>query len=400
MPTNALSTSDLVAGVAGAGQPAARADPFAVGIGLRSCAAPALDGLALAEIAEPFPFRPKIGSSESLAWLTDLLRIEEQGNPHRRPAGAAPGLHLQLRARRTALHPRGAVRPAEEGDRRRRSRSGSSAPSSPVTSLAADTAIAFDTSSADYRAGAHIIVWQSDEVFATAVIDTVTAGGVTLTAPIGRDLVNPLAHAAEGRPLPEGPRHPPRQDLEQRRCRLRSERQRGPARPTPATTSTLTLDVLTDPPVMITDLSESVVQASDAVDGGSGEVADEPLRDMVDYTRTISFFEKGKAALWRRRQWLHARRGRQVAFWLPSFNNDLVPLAPIAALDTTITRQARRRRRELSRPPRDGLAEGRHAALSRRSTPRQRLRTAPTRSRSTRPSARPSIRTRSCSSPS
>lgn len=44
----------------------------------------------------------------------------------------------------------------------------------------------------------------------------------------------------------------------------------------------------------------------------------------------------GRAEIHALRQWLYARRGRQSAFWQPSWALDLTPAAPIGASDTTI----------------------------------------------------------------
>ena len=88
---------------------------------------------------------------------------------------------------------------------------------------------------------------------------------------------------------------------------------------------------------MVTDLNEQIFRQADLIDSGFGKVGVEPTSDHIDFGQMLGFLEKGQAALWRRRCWLHGLFGRQKTFWLPSANPDLKLAASAAALDTDLT---------------------------------------------------------------
>lgn len=98
------------------------------------------------------------------------------------------------------------------------------------------------------------------------------------------------------------------------------------------------LPVVTDGRVPFQPLAGAMSQAQDLFASGFGAYA---LQEVETYTRrrgTVSWFDKGHAARWARRGFLHFLRGRDGEFWLPTGQNDLPLVNPVApgALNITV----------------------------------------------------------------
>lgn len=83
--------------------------------------------------------------------------------------------------------------------------------------------------------------------------------------------------------------------------------------------------------------SEADLRELNQIDSITGVPSSIPERGVMDRARTVARFAQGRAARWALRQWLYARRGRLKAFWLPTWNADMVPTAAISPSNTTIT---------------------------------------------------------------
>ena len=97
------------------------------------------------------------------------------------------------------------------------------------------------------------------------------------------------------------------------------------------------LPVVTDGRVPFQPLAGGLNQASDLFASGFGAYA---LQAVETYTRrrgAVSWYDKSHAARWARRGFLHFLRGRDGAFWLPTGQNDLPLLSPIASGAMNIT---------------------------------------------------------------
>jgi hypothetical protein len=96
------------------------------------------------------------------------------------------------------------------------------------------------------------------------------------------------------------------------------------------------LMVIDDAPVVAQGVEQAMVHPVENIDEGPGGVVIEAFRDGVDHRLSISFIDVGQAALWRRRQFWHALRGRATEFWLPSFVRDLTLSGDAAAANLTL----------------------------------------------------------------
>ncbi len=97
----------------------------------------------------------------------------------------------------------------------------------------------------------------------------------------------------------------------------------------------LELNVLTDPAVLRQPLAESIAQSVEYIDNGFGPIVIEPVLTHVQRRSTITLMDRG-AARWTRRRWLYALRGRQRAFWLPTWGRELVLQASVTSSATSV----------------------------------------------------------------
>jgi hypothetical protein len=200
---------------------------------------------------------------------------------------------------------------------------------------AADTNVPVDTSTADFRAPGCAVVaadgGDAQPIEVAAVLDD----RLELAAPIGISLRNPLVAPVRRAMLTEP---------------LAIERRRQGLGMVTATFTLLDaidlaastylqhqgLDVLTDPSVLRQPLRETLGQTVEYIDNGFGPIVIEPVRSYLQRRATITLVDYGPAARWRRRCWLRSLRGRQTAFWLPSWGRELVLQAPLHASATSM----------------------------------------------------------------
>ena len=95
-------------------------------------------------------------------------------------------------------------------------------------------------------------------------------------------------------------------------------------------------DVLTDGNIIIGDMSERIHRPLTQIDNGQGPITIETTQDYTNFARTVGKYTKTMAALWQWRKWLHSRYGKQKAFWLPTWNPDIILAAAIASPDIEI----------------------------------------------------------------
>ncbi|RUW41529.1 hypothetical protein EOA37_09720 [Mesorhizobium sp. M2A.F.Ca.ET.015.02.1.1] len=299
--------------------------------------APDLASPKMVMLYEAWPFRPLVGASDTLETLTEVLpSYTEEQRIALRPAP-------RQNPRYTVKLDPAAFSRAKDFAKRR----AATQVCIPIwwegirldgAVISTDTEISIDTTAGDWREGGRLIVYQDEDNYALALITAVAADSVTLLAPIGANFSAPtVAPVRVARPI-EGfniNRSGGKLTIEVS-ARFQVEdnvKLDGDA----GYPQYLSLDVLTEPTARVSDISETIIQAAEYEDNGFGKVALERQRDYVDFGQSIAFLEEGAAAVWRRRVWVHARTGKQKAFWLPSFNSDLKLMAPISAADTVVT---------------------------------------------------------------
>lgn len=96
------------------------------------------------------------------------------------------------------------------------------------------------------------------------------------------------------------------------------------------------LPVINDAYEIAGGVEQAMVHPVETIDNGVGGVAPVALRAGADHRLGVFFTDDGAAAMWRRRQFWHAMRGRASEFWLPSFADDLELADPVGASDLTV----------------------------------------------------------------
>lgn len=205
-----------------------------------------------------------------------------------------------------------------------------------ISVLSGATEIIFDTSGADYRDGGLAILFADDETFEAVEIVSVLADRITLAGAVSADyaaaMIAPVrfAWSMDGfniSRLGAGINEVNAEFLISDNINLAAlyyEQYKG-------------YDVVTDRSCISGGaLSERIRRPMVEIDNGQGVVVTDTTHDYTDYAQTVETVVSGRDERWRLRQWLHSRYGKQKAFYLPSFNRDITPVAPSVSLNPTI----------------------------------------------------------------
>lgn len=197
--------------------------------------------------------------------------------------------------------------------------------------------IAFDTANADYRDDDLIMLWASDTNLAALEITTVTPTGVNLKLPLDKSwpkcYIAPLRFARTLSGV-EYSRAANKYITAKAQFLVTQNKDLGDNGTFPTYRGK---PVMTDRSAVVGDLSEKIVRTIDMFDNGSGPIQIDIASNWVRFMQTISFIKNNKADVWKLRKWIHARRGKQRAFWLPSWNRDLIILQDVASTASSIT---------------------------------------------------------------
>ncbi|MBZ9659768.1 hypothetical protein LB523_12000 [Mesorhizobium sp. ESP-6-4] len=283
---------------------------------------------------EVWPFRPLLPIQETLEWLTDVLpsRTGEQRIALRSSARQMFAFGSRLtdaqfaKARTLAIRrahsPIGVPAWVEE--------------TTTAAVTAGDTTIAIDTTAGDWRVNEGIVIYQDSDTYETALVTAVAVDQLTLLGPVAGTYTRPSilpmrnALAIEGYQVR---RDKAFTDVSAKLQVFDNVTLAGDA----GYPQYQSLDVVTEKPALIADVSESIVRAAEYVDNGFGPIAVETLLNYADFGQTISFHENRGSDLWRRRCWIHSLNGKQKAFWLPTFNQDLLLQSTIGSAATVVT---------------------------------------------------------------
>lgn len=197
-----------------------------------------------------------------------------------------------------------------------------------------DVTIFADTTEATFEApGQAVIAADGGEAFLVEV-SAVLPDWLELAAPAGVSLAHPIvAPVGTGiltRPI----------EIDRRRQGLGTVTatftlQTGTDLSASSNATHLGLDVLTDPAVLRQPLAETIGQTVEFIDNGFGPIVIEPVLTHVQRRSTIALVDRGTAR-WTRRRWLHRLRGRQRAFWLPTWGRELTLQAPVTSSATSV----------------------------------------------------------------
>lgn len=202
---------------------------------------------------------------------------------------------------------------------------------------AGTTEIMVDTTIADYRSDDIIIVWDDDAENAAVEIGAVLADRVQLKLPLVKSYQNayvaPLrfARTFDGIQFRRGATD---YTIANATFQVAQNKDLGAAVGYPQYRGK---DVLTDRTVLVSDLNERISRSIDEFDNGSGPITVDIKNNWVNSAKAITFDTLTRAELWAARKWVHSRRGKQKAFWLPSWNPDLILLEDVTPVGAVLT---------------------------------------------------------------
>lgn len=288
----------------------------------------------------PITFAPEKKIREELAWLTDI---------HRAVSGKEQRIALRKNPRQ--LYDLGFLR--EDGVERQRlenllfdwqARLFGLPIWTDVMYLTSDVSISDttinvdDTSYADLRDGGLAIIWTSETEYEVLNIDTVSASSFTLSSATTKAFtagtqVFPMRTAHIEAP-PRIRRYPV--GAANYRIRFLVTDNDANLADVSAYSSFNSKVLLDDPNFVRETVAESYDREVRVFDGGTGLLSQISKWDVSRRGSAKRFRPQSRAALWQIRQLLHALRGRQVSFYLPTFAKEFTLDQPLVISSTAM----------------------------------------------------------------
>lgn len=275
------------------------------------------------------PFRPLEDVSESLEWKTNVIRAKakEQRIALRDAPRQAVDYEYMFEDRQVSLS-----RAMYYGWANRQF-------GIPIwfemefvgTIIAGSTVISVNTSNVEYRVNYPAIIWVNDEEFEVLVVTAVNVGSIEVfVGPINtyeNAYVCPVRYGrtSSGISYKRGPHN-----LIKARTSFDIDRNTDIGASIGLSTHD-GLDVLTDVMYDIGAGDERVQRNVTVIDNGLGIPVSDSLYTTTDETFSLGFVCLDRDELIRVRKWLHARKGKAKAFWLPTKSNDLQVVSNISA---------------------------------------------------------------------
>lgn len=281
-----------------------------------------------------WPFIPQVEHRETLEWLTDILPSfnNEQRLAVRQAPRQALTYEFQLLphsfSRAKALATQWAHRVYGVPVWSELTRVG--------LLPAGITEVTLDTRNADYRDNDLILIWESDTHFVAAENLQVLPDRIVLKFPLEDTYQNAYVAPLRFARTPQGVsfrRFAHDITIANVSFQVTQNKDLAASAGYPQYRGK---DVLTERSVIISDLAERISRSMDEFDNGSGPVIVDIQKSWVDSAKVVTFDTLSREHRWAVRGWLHSLRGRQRAFWLPSWNRDLTLVEDVGANGTTL----------------------------------------------------------------
>ena len=209
---------------------------------------------------------------------------------------------------------------------------------SPIT--AGDTVVNVDdTSFGDFRAGGLITVWEDERNFEVAEVQSLTATTITLTGPFTADhplttRVYPTRVAFMNETISGRKSLVNLQETKLVFTVLDNESDLSDTSAFP----TFDGKVLLDEPNLVREaLSETWAKTITVIDNNTGTFEVFSPENLSRRGHVKRFFSDNRERLWNVRQLIHALRGRQISFYIPTFFDEFTPTLPILDTDSILT---------------------------------------------------------------
>lgn len=271
-----------------------------------------------------FPYKPRNGLTERLEWKTDVLQAYtgEQRIALRHAARTTYSYDYLLDAREFAM-----AKNLTEGWGARTYAVPVWMEGSDVSVNAGSLFVLLDTQFADYRDKSTIVIFGDEGRSEVATIDQVLADRLIFSLPFpstiaGRIYPVRFARLLAGINFDREPTHI-------NTTAVFSVEDNAAVEADPKMIEYAGLPVITDCQVMRNPITERIYQSVTILDNGSGPIAVEENLGYISKLRTLSQLRISREQRWRLRAFLSNIKGKRGAFWLPTFNADLVAVAPI-----------------------------------------------------------------------
>lgn len=205
-------------------------------------------------------------------------------------------------------------------------------------SSGASTITVASTDYADYRAGSLVAIWTDYQTFDVHEIDSFTSTTITIdstlsqTFPVGAKVMPVRLAVIDG--VPQGRRFPTADGTVQ--LRFRTLDNDANIADTSAF-STFNSKVLLDGcNVVQRELQESYTQDINVLDSVSGDTYQSSTEPNSRRQHGLGISCRTRQSLWEHRQLLHSLRGPQTSFYVPTYSEDLTPIANLTSGTNTL----------------------------------------------------------------
>jgi len=286
----------------------------------------------------PFPFLPRSGLKEVLAWLTDVNEAYD-GPETREQLRIAPRQSFHAQYRIGTAAGRATLKAIATGWQMRYFGYPVWIEATAVGAIASGQQwIGFDTAHASYKAGGYCYIaggsWGAGEL--RAILD-IQPGGITLMLPVEhaypRASVMPVRIARmDGTPKYSEAAAYTEADLGF------AVEDNDPVQAQASAVQYLGFDTWLTPYGAPGQLSaRQVIRPAEVIDGQTGKVLVDPRGDWGRLAFEEAHFKtQSKAGAWEYRRWLHRRAGRLRPVWVPTFERDIQIIEPFAAAETIL----------------------------------------------------------------
>lgn len=281
-----------------------------------------------------WPFCPRDGMLESLTWRTSVIRaFDTQQRARlvdvpRRTFNAQYTFDAGRYERARQMMRQRLPSPFEVPDWGEFDR---------VTASAGASSLVIPSGPSAFVAGGRAIVWANDSRFEAVTVDAVADGLITLTGPLGNSYQNAVFAPLLLCDAPNGMEHA-HTVQPWRETQVEWNSYAGPDLADIGSPPTYRGYPILTQPAKLGDgtLPERITRATDRVDNGMAVPFLDTAEGYPVQTLGAAWQPMTRADRWSLRRWFYAIRGRQSAFWLPSWNHSIRLGVDVLATDTEI----------------------------------------------------------------
>lgn len=276
---------------------------------------------------ELWPFIPQRGITESLEWLTDVIRCKAGED-------RIALRHLPRQSYQVSCY----LDPEQYGRAKVFSRTQAQDFLFPMWQhyenvgnvVAGQDAIAGIFDARFFGVGQAVVVWESDRAYHTTTVAVWDAAGITLKEGPASTLQDACVLPLQAVRWSQSPDYTlSTQAVVNAQLVLKAVGALE-LRPNYTYPQYRGKDVLLDDNILVSDLTENHFRELDEVDNQTGIIVGSPLYSEAQTNSVMSWSPLDRVERLRMLEWVHSRRGKRRAFWYRSHNRDFEPTSGIA----------------------------------------------------------------------